>query len=235
VVTAIGAGSVAYIQYRSSKLFQLLQFLEAPKIRASRHRLFRSKEITNKDKWWEETENEGLAKDASDICASYDIVWRVASGRHRRFFRCDWAYSICWTHEALQTFLNARRLDGDKDAYREFTNLYLEAKRFDPRNDGGGRRSPKMKIEYVNQWLTALQSIAIIAGVIVAIWQLSEISKQNRIQAQTLKQTQLSASATLVLQFRDKLDGEKYSKISSAIQNHKTNYPLLSRSYGGRF
>jgi hypothetical protein len=30
------------------------------------------------------------------------------------------------------------------------------------------------------------------------------------------------------------LDGEKYSRISSAIQNHKTNYPLLSRSYGGR-
>jgi hypothetical protein len=28
----------------------------------------------------------------------------------------------------------------------------------------------------VNQWLTALQSIAIIGGVIVAIWQLSAIS-----------------------------------------------------------
>src|SRR5712671_832775 len=81
----------------------------------------------------------------------------------------------------------------------------------------------------VNQWLTALQSIAIIVGVIVAIWQLSAISEQNKIQGQTLKQSQLAASATLVLQFRDKLDGDKYSKISSAIQNHKTNYPLLSR------
>ena len=62
----------------------------------------------------------------------------------------------------------------------------------------------------VNQWLTALQSIAIIIGVVVAIWQLSAISEQNKIQALTLKQTQLSASATLVLQFRDKLDSEKY-------------------------
>src|SRR6266853_1754124 len=44
-----------------------------------------------------------------------------------------------------------------------------------------------VKIELVNQWLTALQSIAIIAGVIVAIWQLSAISEQNKIQGQTLK------------------------------------------------
>jgi hypothetical protein len=131
--TAICAALVAYHQYRSSKLFQLLQFLEAPTIRASRHKLFQSKEITNKDKWWEEKENLELANAASDICASYDIVWRVASRRHRRFFRRHWAYSICWTHEALKTFLDARRLDGDKDAYREFTNLYLKAKRFDPR------------------------------------------------------------------------------------------------------
>jgi hypothetical protein len=86
----------------------------------------------------------------------------------------------------------------------------------------------------VNQWLTALQSIAIIIGVVVAIWQLSASSEQNKIQALTLKQTQLSASATLVLQFRDKLDSEKYSRISSAIQQPNTNYPLLSRSYGGQ-
>jgi hypothetical protein len=75
----------------------------------------------------------------------------------------------------------------------------------------------------VNQWLTALQSIAIIIGVVVAIWQLSAISEQNKIQALTLKQTQLSASATLVLQFRDKLDSETYSRISYAIQQHNTN------------
>jgi hypothetical protein len=95
-------------------------------------------------------------------------------------------------------------------------------------------RLRNVKIELVNQWLTALQSIAIIAGVIVAIWQLSAISEQNKIQGQTLKQTQLAASATLVFQFRDKLDGDKYAKITSAIQNHNRNYPLLSPSYGGR-
>src|ERR1700687_2087138 len=86
----------------------------------------------------------------------------------------------------------------------------------------------------VNQWLTALQSIAIIAGVIIAIWQLSAISEQNKIQAQTLKQTQLAASATLVLQLRDKLDSDKYAKISSALQNHNNSYKLFDRSYGGR-
>jgi hypothetical protein len=93
----------------------------------------------------------------------------------------------------------------------------------------------------VNQWLTALQSLAIIAGVVVAIWQLSEISEQNKIfseqtkiQTQTLKQTQLAASATLVLKLRDKLDSDKYAKLSSVLQNHITRYPLFTHNYGGR-
>lgn len=103
------------------------------------------------------------------------------------------------------------------------------------------RHMRNVKIVDVNQWLTALQSVAIIAGVIVAIWQLLEISEQNKIfseqtklQTLTLKQTQLAASATLVLQLREKLDSDKYAKIASALQNHNNNYKLFDRSYGGR-
>jgi hypothetical protein len=138
--TALGAAFVAYRQYRSSKLFQLLQFLEKPEIWKARDRLYVEKEkgTTKKEKWWEQDHE--LRKAASDICASYDIVWRVAKGGHRRFFRRHWAYSICWTHETLQTFITARRNDGDKRAYEGFDKLYREALRFDPRSPRPRRR-----------------------------------------------------------------------------------------------
>lgn len=129
--TAVCAALVAYHQYRSSKLFQLLQFLEKPEIRDARHKLFSAKETIQKDKWWETCPE--LAKAAGDICASYDIVWRIAKGSHRRFFRRHWAYSICWTHEVLGGYLEARRDEGDRRAYQGFDNLYCEARRFDPR------------------------------------------------------------------------------------------------------
>ena len=96
------------------------------------------------------------------------------------------------------------------------------------------RRRSIMKIDVINQWLLALQSVAIIVGVGIAIWQLFVFSDQTRIQSHTLKQAQQAASATLVLQLRDKLDGDKYSKITNAIQTHNENYPLTSRSLGGR-
>lgn len=115
-ITAIVAAVVAYRQYRSSKLFQLLQFLERPEIRQARYELFTAKEITSQDKWWER--NTELVKVASDIAASYDIVWRVSRGGHRRMIRRYWAYSICWSYEDLQTFLISRRNAGDQQLMR---------------------------------------------------------------------------------------------------------------------
>jgi hypothetical protein len=90
-----------------------------------------------------------------------------------------------------------------------------------------------VNIDTINKWLTAFQSIAVIAGVAVALWQLSEISSQSKIQAQALKQAQEAASATLVLQLRDKIDGDRYAAITVAIQDHDHSYPLL-RSDGGK-
>jgi len=64
-----------------------------------------------------------------------------------------------------------------------------------------------VNIDTVNKWLTALQSIAVIAAAAVAVWQLSEISRQSKLQAQALQQARQAASATLRLQLGDKLDG----------------------------
>ena len=131
VVTAICAAYFAFRQYRASKLFQILQFIERPEIREARYKLFLKREITKEDKWWDKDKD--MIKVASDIAASYDIVWRVSKGSHRRLIRKYWSYSICWIYEDLESFVISRRDAGDRTAYQGFTNLYQEAKPFDPR------------------------------------------------------------------------------------------------------
>jgi hypothetical protein len=119
-ITAIGAAYFAFRQYRASKLFQILQFIEKPEIREARYKLFLKREITKEDKWWDQDKD--LIKTASDIAASYDIVWCVSKDSHRRLIRKYWAYSICWIYEALESFVISRRDAGDRTAYQGFTN-----------------------------------------------------------------------------------------------------------------
>jgi hypothetical protein len=130
VLIALAAAIAAYIHVRTIKLFELLKFLEEPEIRRARLTVF--EDIRNKagTEWWKSDSR--LQEAASTVCASYDIVARLARGRSRRFFRRHWAYSICWTHEALDEFLRDRRREVP-DAYRGYSDLYIEAKRFDPR------------------------------------------------------------------------------------------------------
>ncbi len=70
-----------------------------------------------------------------------------------------------------------------------------------------------MNIDVVNKWLSAGASIAVIVGVIAAIGGVI-------VATQTLKETQQAASATLVLQLRDTLDGDRYTNITDEIQNN---------------
>jgi hypothetical protein len=82
-------------------------------------------------------------------------------------------------------------------------------------------------IDAVNRWLVAFQAVAVIVGVLVALYQLHQISPQTELQSQTRKTTQATQSATLVLQLRNVLDADKYKKITSAIQGHDQKYKLL--------
>jgi hypothetical protein len=61
-----------------------------------------------------------------------------------------------------------------------------------------------------------------------------ENAAQTKLQTETLKQTQKIASASLILKLRDDLDGNQYAQLTTDIQNHDQNYPLLSRTDGGR-
>jgi hypothetical protein len=136
VLIAFAAAIAAYMHVRTFKLFELLKFLEEPQIRSARRTVFQ-KIRHRTDDWWR-TDND-LDEAAAIVCASYDIVARLARGRSRRFLRRQWAYSICWTHEALDGFVRDRRRDVPT-AYRGYTGLYLEAKRFDPRLNPRQRR-----------------------------------------------------------------------------------------------
>src|SRR5258708_15227902 len=90
----------------------------------------------------------------------------------------------------------------------------------------------KPKIESVNQWLTAVQSIAVIVGVILALVQLNQLVQQTKLQNDTLQHTQKQDSASLGLQFEDRLNTTRYDAISNAIQLHDQYYPLLASQDG---
>jgi hypothetical protein len=77
-----------------------------------------------------------------------------------------------------------------------------------------------MKFGSFRSWLSTIESIAVIGGIVFAVWQVLEISKQTTIQAETLKQSQQIASADLVLKLRATLDDPKFAKLVADLQNH---------------
>lgn len=89
-------------------------------------------------------------------------------------------------------------------------------------------------IDHLNKWLIAAQAVAVIVGVGIAVWQLIEISSQTQLQSQSLRTTQATQSATLILQLRNILTSGEYKQITSAIQEHDQKYRLLA-SAGGAF
>ena len=84
-----------------------------------------------------------------------------------------------------------------------------------------------MTIDALNKWLSAGASIAVIVGVVTAIFGATVAIK-------TLQQSQQVASADLVLKLRATPDDSRFAKLVADIQNHDHSYPLLSRSDGGK-
>ncbi len=129
MVIAVVAAAIAFYQVSTFKLFELLKFLEEERFRDARRVVYKHRK--SRKNWWDA--NDKLRAAASTVCASYDIVGHLARGGNRKFFKLYWAYSICWTHEALDGFLKARRKTVP-DAYHAYSELYKEAKPFDSRN-----------------------------------------------------------------------------------------------------
>jgi hypothetical protein len=123
VVTVVVAG-VAWWQLQTFKRFELLKLLEDPWVRNARSLLYRELrgDKEPEPQWW--SKNPRLERAASTVCASFDIVGLMATGRNRRFFRRYWAHSICWTYATLKEYIDARNPTG----YHGYRRLYQEAR-----------------------------------------------------------------------------------------------------------
>ena len=73
----------------------------------------------------------------------------------------------------------------------------------------------------VKEIIGVIQSLTIIAGVVIAL-------VNFRIATQSLTQTKKISSATFLLEISKKIEGSRYAKILSAVDDHTSAYPLLS-------
>jgi hypothetical protein len=81
--------------------------------------------------------------------------------------------------------------------------------------------------------LDPVLSIALIVGVVIALWQLFDIVHQTKLQSDTLRLTQQVESARLAFKFRDRIENSRFSSLVAAIQNHSGNFHLLASADGG--
>ena len=75
--------------------------------------------------------------------------------------------------------------------------------------------------------LDNMQSVAIILGVCVALWQL-------QIQNETLQATKEIESGKFMLELSKNMDADKYASLIDAIEGHDANFHIL-KNQGGKF
>jgi hypothetical protein len=83
-----------------------------------------------------------------------------------------------------------------------------------------------MSIDIVNKWLSAGANVAVISGIIAA-------GVGVTLTLKSLRQTQATASATLVLTLRDALENDRYASITREIENNPSSHPIR-RDKGGK-
>ena len=82
------------------------------------------------------------------------------------------------------------------------------------------------RLERIEKYAVIAASVAAIAGVVFAGWQLSELVKQNQHEGPI-------KSAELMLQLDDRIE-DHFSDIESDINNNEHNHPLVNKN-GGLF
>jgi hypothetical protein len=138
-VIALFAALVAFSQVRTTKLFEILKYLESPELRKSRRKVFKEIYPRRREPWWNDDKDGNLESAASDVCASYDILGKIIEfdrverilPSYGRFFTRHWARSILDNHDALENFLAYRR-ERVPTAYASFTSLAQAARRTNP-------------------------------------------------------------------------------------------------------
>ena len=116
-VASIGA----FLQLQAVNLSDLVRRLEDPRIRQARRSIYLASNQRKNEPWWRDDD---LNEKANELCATFDILWITAKWGNKRFFTEHWAYTICWTYEALDGFLQERRGRGDPGAFYGYRKLY---------------------------------------------------------------------------------------------------------------
>lgn len=76
-------------------------------------------------------------------------------------------------------------------------------------------------------WLDIIQSVVIIAGIVIALIQLD-------LQNKTLEATREIESGKFILEFSRNLASDRYAALRSAIEDHDENFHIL-KTQGGKF
>jgi hypothetical protein len=91
-----------------------------------------------------------------------------------------------------------------------------------------------MNLDLLSKLLGATASLAIIVGVVVAVWGVVVATETLKETEQAAKETQQAASATLMLKVRDTLADNRYGNITDEIQDNGSSHALM-KDHGGKF
>jgi hypothetical protein len=130
MLAAIGAAMIAYNQFFTSRLFEILRFTQDEKFRDSRRIVIQQISTSIGQQWWDD---KFLEIAASTCCANYDILGHVLQFSNNRrvsnFFADRWSDSIVRTYVALETFMDGRAERGGIH-YPGYRWLYAQARQF---------------------------------------------------------------------------------------------------------
>jgi hypothetical protein len=121
-------------QYRSSKIFDAIKYVEDTETRSARKLIYEKlRRSKPRDKsWWKQDDD--LADAAATVCARYSTLGAVTADdkKVREFVTMEWANNICETYEALKDYIRYRENPetGIPGAFRHFEMLYSEAKAY---------------------------------------------------------------------------------------------------------
>lgn len=127
-------GRLAFQEFRSARLLEMLKHMERNEVREARH-IVLTKVARNENKgrhWWSDRE---LHVAAANLASAYDQVGMMISfhgmGPAEKAFLQHWGETVVRTYEVLKEFLNWRRATAPQ-SYSEYTKLYQLAKSLFP-------------------------------------------------------------------------------------------------------
>jgi hypothetical protein len=142
-IIAIFAACGVYHQIQTFKRYEALQFLEEDRVRSARALLFNNliRQEQSSPTWW--LEDDSLEQAASLVCASFDIVGLMSKGANWEFFGIEWANSICWTFEILESYI----ADRNPMRYRAIENYIPLQKDGGPRIRSAALHPPATEVD----------------------------------------------------------------------------------------